>query len=50
MSDAGNGVVRIFSAKACAAPLEKARQFMDFLASAASRKFYKEFGWCVPGE
>ncbi len=29
---------------------EKARQFMDFLASAESREFYKEFGWCVPGE
>jgi accessory colonization factor AcfC len=29
---------------------DKARQFMDFLASAESRAFYKEFGWCVPGE
>jgi len=29
---------------------EKAAHFMDFLASAESREFYKEFGWCVPGE
>lgn len=29
---------------------EKARHFMDFLASPESRKFYKEFGWCMPGE
>ncbi|RKY08624.1 MAG: hypothetical protein DRP66_04175 [Planctomycetota bacterium] len=29
---------------------EKAGHFMDFLASPASREFYKEFGWCVPGE
>ena len=32
----GKGTVNIFSAKACAAPLEKAA------------KFYKEFGWIVP--
>ena len=29
---------------------EKARQFMDFLASPPSQAFYKEFGWCIPGE
>ncbi len=29
---------------------EKAKQFMDFLASPESRAFYKEFGWCVPGQ
>ena len=29
---------------------EKAKHFMNFLASPASREFYKEFGWCVPGE
>ncbi len=29
---------------------EKAKHFMDFLASPESRKIYKEFGWCVPGE
>ncbi len=29
---------------------EKAGHFMDFLASPESRKFYKEFGWCMPGE
>jgi accessory colonization factor AcfC len=29
---------------------DKAIQFMDFLASAESREFYKKYGWCVPGE
>ena len=29
---------------------EIARQFMDFLASPPSQAFYKEFGWCIPGE
>jgi ABC-type molybdate transport system substrate-binding protein len=29
---------------------EKAKHFMDFLASPESREIYKEFGWCVPGE
>ena len=27
---------------------ETAKQFMDFLASSDSRKYYKEFGWTVP--
>jgi accessory colonization factor AcfC len=27
---------------------EAAEQFMDFLASPASRRFYKEYGWVVP--
>ena len=27
---------------------EAAKSFMDFLASAQSREFYKEFGWVVP--
>ena len=59
------GAVRIFSARACAEPLEKAAQlfeektgihvelatqFMDFLASAESRVFYKEYGWEIPAE
>jgi len=43
-----NRSVRIFSARACAAPLEKAAtQFMDFLASPEARQFYKEYGWSV---
>ena len=84
--------MRVFSARACAAPLEKAaelfqertgirvqvdivelprsqeawrgtgvgllkfskqpdaaRRFMDFLASAEARRFYEEYGWCLPG-
>jgi len=27
---------------------EAAKQFMDFLASSQSRKFYKEYGWVIP--
>jgi len=27
---------------------EAARQFMDFLASSVSQKFYEEYGWFVP--
>ncbi len=29
---------------------EAAKQFMDFLASPASRKFYEEYGWVIPSD
>lgn len=29
---------------------EDAKQFMDFLASPDSRKFYKEYGWVIPSD